>query len=149
MPAATYKTLSDIINREDQYDLKNVTFYGTSVDGELIISSENLFNMYARYIAQFAVTYKVTDEYKKYYRFRPRLLSQDIYGTPDLAWLLMYLNFQECPSKFEMKSTLRIIEPEYLRQLYDTLVARQSETLAKNHKKYNALIGEEVTDYDN
>ena len=98
MPAATYKTLSDIINREDQYDLKNVTFYGTSVDGELIISSENLFNMYARYIAQFAVTYKVTDEYKKYYRFRPRLLSQDIYGTPDLAWLLMYLNFQECPS---------------------------------------------------
>ena len=140
----TYKTLSDIINREDRYDLRNIAYYTTTIDGGLIIPDTTLFDTYIRYVWQYTQLFEVNKAQREYYRYRPQLLSLDIYGTPSLAWLILKLNDGECASHFTLKSRLRLIDRETLASIYDTLVARASSTIEQNHARFNALIGTEV-----
>ena len=39
------KTLNDIINREDRYDLNQVLLYTVTEDGSLVIPDKNIFEI--------------------------------------------------------------------------------------------------------
>lgn len=134
------KTLEDIINHQDRYDLNKVIMYTTTDDGSMIIPDTNLFQIYRRYINPYIGTYKVSDKLRTYYRYKPHLLSADVYGTPELAWLLLMLNDRECPSKFTLKSTIRLIPAPYLASLYDTIVTKSNAKLEKNWNEFLPLI---------
>ena len=134
--ATTIKTLSDIINKNDRYDINKITLYTETEDGSLIIRDTDLFETYMRFIVHYVQTYTVSDYQRAYYRFRPHLLSYDVYGTPELAWLVISLNDQECPSKFRLKQTIRLIPAEYIPTVYDTILTRSSDKLEANWNEF-------------
>ena len=136
----TIKTLDQIINRRDRFDINKVLFYTVTDDGTLIIPDTNLFQIYRRYINPYIGTYKVTKAQREYYRYKPHLLSSDIYGTPELAWLILMLNDRECPSKFTIKSTIKLIPEPYLVNLYDTIVTKSNGKLESNWNKYLTML---------
>ena len=140
----TIKTLDDLINYNTRYNLDKITMYTTTEDGSLVIPDTNLFNIYWRYIAGYVQTYQVTQRQREYYRYRPYLLSTDVYSTPALGWLIMLLNDKECPSKFYLKTTVRLIPTEILNTVYDTIVTKSQTKLKKNWNKYLPLVGEET-----
>ncbi|MCM1230238.1 MAG: baseplate wedge protein 53 [Ruminococcus flavefaciens] len=139
------KTLDDIINREDRYDVNKVTLFTITDDQELVIPDKNIFDTYMRFIRPYVQVYDVTMREREYYRFRPQLLSLDVYGTPSLDWLLIMLNDRECPSKFYLKQTVNMVPSSIIGKLHETIVSRPKRDLEKNWNKYLRLIGEDVT----
>lgn len=138
---ATLVTLEDVINsRDSRYDMNNVTFYTLTDDKTLLIKNTDLFLIYRRYVIPFIGIYSVTKEQRRRYLTRPKLLSADVYGTPDLDWLILMLNDQECASKFRMKSTVKLIPEDRLQQLYDTIVTRSNTRLQENWNEYLPAI---------
>ena len=142
------KTLSDIINKNDRYDYNKIIYYTMTEDQSLIILDTDLFAQYMRFIAQYINKYKVSDYQRRYYRCKPKLLSQDIYGTPELYWLLIMINDQECPSKFHLKSTINLIAPDQLAEVYDTIITRSSDKLQENWNTYLPQVTTDVDDFD-
>lgn len=143
---AVIKTLDDIINREDRYDINKITFFTQTDDKTLIIPDKNLFEIYMRYIRPYVATYKVSDAERQYYRFKPYLLSLDVYGTPSLGWMIMMLNDRECASKFYIKQTLRLIPVEYLNNVYDTTVTKSATRLQTNWNTYIRRVGNDINE---
>ena len=140
MPAVM-KTLDDIINRDDRFDVKKITFFTQTDDKTLIIPDKNLFEIYMRYIRGYVGIFRVSEAEQRYYRFRPQLLSLDVYGTPALDWLILMLNDRECPSKFYLKNTVKLIPVEALDNVYDTIVTKSSDKLKANWNIYLRQVG--------
>lgn len=140
MPAVM-KTLDDIINRDDRFDVNKITFFTQTDDKTLIILDKNLFEIYMRYIRGYVGTFRVSEAEQRYYRFRPQLLSLDVYGTPALDWLILMLNDRECPSKFYLKNTVKLIPVEALDNVYDTIVTKSSDKLKANWNVYLRQVG--------
>ena len=134
---ATLVTLQDVIDsRDSRYDMNNITFYTLTDDESLLIKNTDLFLIYRRYMIPYVGTYTVTKDQRRRYLTRPKLLSADVYGTPDLDWLILMLNDQECASKFRMKSTVKLIPLDNLEELYDTIVTRSNTRLEENWNQY-------------
>jgi hypothetical protein len=133
---ASYVNLDDIINDNNRYDINDITFFTMTDDGELVIRDTDLFVIYRRYINPYIAKYNVSVEQRRKYKCKPELLSSDVYGTPALAWLILLLNDQECPSKFYIKSTIKLIPYDYLQEMYDTVVTRSSSRLNENWNEY-------------
>ena len=138
------KTLDDIVNRQDPFDVNNISYYQMSADGTLVIMAQTLYDVYYKYIMPQVGEYKVTPAQQKYYRCKPYLLSADIYGTPDLGWFIMKLNNRDCPSKFYLKPTIRIIPRDRVVTLFNTLTTKAGDKLTKNHNKYLKKLGKDV-----
>lgn len=133
---ATIKTLDDIINKNDRYDLNKISMYQYAIDDSLIIYSTDVFRLYYRFIRNYVEPYKISQIQRDYYYSKPHLLSQDIYGTPELAWLILRLNDQECPSKFRLKSRIYLIDPTTLSNLYDTVITRSTDKVKENWNEF-------------
>ena len=133
------KTLTDILNRNDRFDYNKIIFYTQTQN--LIVLDTDLVALYMQYIKQFIGTYQISDYQRSYYRCRPHLLSTDVYGTPELDWLILMINDQESPSKFHLKSTVKLISPDNLSRVYDIILTRSSERLNENWNTYLTNIG--------
>jgi len=142
---ANFKTLDDIINENSRYDVNNVLFYTMTDDKDLIIKDTDLFTIYRRFINPYIGTYSVAVSQRQHYKCKPYLLSTDVYGTPNLGWLVLMLNDQECASKFYVKSTVRLIPMAYLEEMYDTIVTRSNDRLQANWNEYIPQISPEYT----
>ena len=133
------KTLDDIIGKNDRYDQNKVTLYRLTLDERLIIQDITLFRTYRRFIDNYIHQYRIPKNQRVFYQYRPDLLSQDIYGTPELAWMILILNDQESPSKFRLKSTIKLIPPEELSDVYDMLMTRSTTKLNRNWNEFLPL----------
>ncbi|MDE6041887.1 MAG: hypothetical protein K2F99_09950, partial [Muribaculaceae bacterium] len=121
------KTLGDIVNREDRYDIKQISFYKRSDDGELITVDKTLLDVYMPLVRSYVVKYAVLDKEREYYKYKPQLLSLDVYGTMSLFWLIMQLNDRECPSKFYLRREIYLIPASVLAKAY-TIISTKSKT---------------------
>lgn len=135
-----YKTLDDILNRNDRYDINKIMYYTATDDGTLVIPDTNLFVIYRRYINPYVRTFTTTFAQREHYACKPHLLAHDVYGTPFLAWLILLLNDQESPSKYRMKSTIKLIPTQHLTAVYDTVMTKASEQLDLNWATYLEMV---------
>lgn len=138
--ATIYKTLDSILNTTDRYDINKITYFTVTDDGTLVIPDTNVIDIYRRYISPYIQVYNVTEKQRDFYRYRPYLLSADVYGTPKLGWLIMMLNDRECASKFTIKTTIKLIPLSVMGQLYDSLVTKSTSKLEANWAKYLTLV---------
>lgn len=133
MPA--YKTLSELLERDDRYDVNKITYFTHTEDGDLIIPDLNLIDKYRRFIAPYVVQYVMNKKERDFYRCRPYQLAYDVYGTPDLGLMIMILNDKECASKFVLKKRISLIPPNRIGELYETITMRSSDRLEDNWTK--------------
>lgn len=129
---ATIKTLSELISTQSRYDLTKITYLTKTDDGDIVIPDTNVFTIYMRFIQDYITIYKVNDTQRRKYRCKPGLLSMELYGTPDLAWLILKLNDQESPSKFRLKSNIKLISITDLNAIYTNIVSNASDKLSRN-----------------
>lgn len=132
MATPVYKTLSDIINRDDRYDVNKITFFTHTDDGTMIIPDTNLIDRYRRFLSPYVVQYTLNKKERSFYKYRPFQMAYDVYGTPDLGLLIMILNDRECPSKFTLKSTVKLIPPNQLETVYEAITIRTNNRLESN-----------------
>lgn len=70
-----------------------------------------------------------TEEYNKY-RYNPKALSTEIYGTPNLYHLILWLNDT---SEFEFDTTnVRLITKSTLNSIFKTILAHEEPNVLKS-----------------
>ena len=90
-------TIQDIIAAGKELKLCNRELSLKSVmtnsnDEKFIINITNIFEQYYEILLENTVIVTLTDDEYLKYRFKPKVLSFDLYGTVELHYLLLRLN---------------------------------------------------------
>jgi len=98
---------------------------------KILINDKSLFLRYASEFLTTRIRYTFTDlEYRKY-RFNPKKLSYDLYGTTELWGVLLSLNELSSTVQFDLK-TLYVFPPYIVDRIQRML------NLEKDNQDYNA-----------
>lgn len=95
--------------------------------GELFIV--NMYNLYEKYyelLLEHTVIVQLTEEEYKKYRFNPRLLSKDLYGTPELHYMLLRLNYVYSLINFDF-TEVRVFKTNITTLLNEIMVMESEE----------------------
>lgn len=116
------KTLDDVINYTTLYDIRKYAKI-KDVNGIKFID-ETMFDIYFKLFKPLIQRVSTTVEHKKY-NYNPKLLSRDLYGTPDLDWLLVRIN-SESSSRFKIEGKINYIHPDDIDTIFDILASKIS-----------------------
>jgi hypothetical protein len=116
------KTLDDLINYSTLYDIRKYSKI-KDINGINVID-ETLFDVYYNLFKGLIQRVTTLPEHKKY-NYNPKWLSKDLYGTPDLDWLLLRVN-NSAPSRFKTESKINYIHPDDIDTIFDILASKIS-----------------------
>jgi hypothetical protein len=89
----------------------------------------NMFNLYEKYyeilLDHVVIATLSETEYKKY-RFQPRLLSFDLYGTKELHYMLLRLNYVYSVINFDFEE-VRVFKPSVLKLINEIMILESEE----------------------
>ena len=95
----SYRILHPSANLVDEFSSRNIQ-----------IPFSSLTNKYKDFLSKIVVTRELDDELQNKYRYRPKMVSFDLYGTCEFWNDILILN--ECFSTYEFKpTTLKFYDP--------------------------------------
>jgi hypothetical protein len=103
----------------------------------------NMFNLYEKYyelLLEHATIVVLTDEEYRKYRFNPRLLSKDLYGTPELHYMLLRLNYVYSILNFDFRE-VRVFRTN-INTLLNEIMVMESEDYIDNEMSILKKINE-------
>jgi hypothetical protein len=103
----------------------------------------NMFNLYEKYyelLLDYATIVVLTDEEYRKYRFNPRLLSKDLYGTPELHYMLLRLNYVYSILNFDFRE-VRVFRTN-INTLLNEIMVMESEDYIDNEMSILKKINE-------
>jgi hypothetical protein len=105
---------SIVHSKNNKILLDNVSnFY--NFNGEIVIST-SILHKYDNILRQRTMDYTI----EKSYFYRPEYVSQVLYSTTDLWYLLLFLNYMKKPDEFT-KETIKVFDPSQLDFLNDII----------------------------
>lgn len=132
--SASIKTLDDLIQFTDTYDIRNTVYYRRVEN--LLVPAMNAYDLYYEGYKDAIETFTTNREQRVKYSYKPNNLSVDIYGTPSMGWLIMKLNNCECPSKFKVRSKINLISFSNLQDIAVSIISKASGRLEANWDGY-------------
>lgn len=119
-------TIQDVISAGKELKLCNRELslkqvLTNSADEKFIVNITNLFERYYEILLDNSVIVVLTDEEYLKYRFKPKVLSYDLYGTKELHYLLLRLNYVYSVINFDFKE-LRVFNTNILELLNEIMV---------------------------
>lgn len=111
------KTLQDVIDYSTLYDIRKYTRVNT-VEGLQVIE-ETLFDIYFKLIEPYVQRVSTLTSHQRY-SYNPKLLARDLYGTPDLDWVLVKLNCDSM-SRFKIEEKINYIHPDDIDTVFELL----------------------------
>lgn len=113
----------------------------TNSSGEMFVV--NMYNLYEKYyelLLEHTVIVTLSDlDYKKY-RFKPKLLSKDLYGTTELHYMLLRLNYVYSVINFDF-TEIRVFTAD-IKQLLNEIMVMESEDYIDNEMAVLKKINE-------
>jgi hypothetical protein len=103
----------------------------TNSSGEQFVV--NMFNLYEKYyelLLQHTAIVVLNDEEYMRYKYKPKVLSYELYGTYELHYMLLRLNHVYSVINFDFKE-LRVFEPNIIKLLNEIMVI-ESENFIDN-----------------
>ena len=111
-------------------DLHYKTVVENTKGEKIIVNINALFEKYYGMLLDTVETVTLTgDEYYKY-RFKPRLLSNDLYGTPELHFILLRLNNMCSITEFD-KQEIKVFGTELV-SLLNEIIIHEYENYVNN-----------------
>ena len=99
-PSNAYDLLSEVASG------KNITIshgnmqFKTRIDNRIVVPKVSLIGQYHGILSKYIVEKEYTDKEFLHYYQRPKLLSLDLYGTPELWSWLLYINNSKSVANF-------------------------------------------------
>ena len=103
------------------------------VDKTTIYSSDNVLYTYLEDIKSFAIDYTFTEEEYQKYKYRPKLLAYDIYGSTELYFVILAIN-DTCNIKDFKKRKIRLLYKSDLSDLLNRIMETETNRLSLNRK---------------
>lgn len=111
-----------------KYD--NLLFFEKTKSGELL-PFYNVFNDYTSDILKAAVTVELNDKEYIKYRFKPRLLCYDTYGSQDIYYIILLLNNICNIRDFNMRK-IKMLKSSDMEYLLSSIYNAEHEYLTNN-----------------
>jgi hypothetical protein len=126
-------TIKELINNgkhstlnTDELSLKTVVT--NSLNEKFVVNISCVFEKYYELLTDHAVTVILTNEEYLRYRFKPRMLSKDLYGTYDLHYLLLKLNNITSVIYFDF-TELKVFKPEIISLLNEIQILEEENRI--------------------
>lgn len=126
-------TIKELINNgkhstlnTDELSLK--TIVTNSLNEKFVVNISCVFEKYYELLTDHAVTVTLTNEEYLRYRFKPRMLSKDLYGTYDLHYLLLKLNNITSVIYFDF-TELKVFKPEIISLLNEIQILEEENRI--------------------
>lgn len=126
-------TIKELINNgkhsilnTDELSLKTVVT--NSLNEKFVVNISCVFEKYYELLTDHAVTVTLTNEEYLRYRFKPRMLSKDLYGTYDLHYLLLKLNNITSVIYFDF-TELKVFKPEIISLLNEIQILEEENRI--------------------
>lgn len=117
------KTLQDVIDYTTYYDIRKYSMIkNLETKSDVSYIDETKLDIYYDMIRSYIQRVKTQPQHRIYDR-NPKLLSRDLYNTPDLDWLLIVLNRQS-PSRFKIRRYINYIHPSDIDTVFDILSSK-------------------------
>lgn len=97
-----------------------------SANEKFIINITNLFEKYYELLLDNTVIVVLTNEEYLKYRFKPKVLSYDLYGTMELHYMLLRLNYVYSVTNFDFKE-VRVFNTNILSLLNEIMILENEE----------------------
>ncbi len=108
---------------------------------KIIVNSESLIDRYVNELADYKMKLSMTDEEKRKYRFNPKSLSFDLYGTTELWNLLLHANEMFSVAEFETMDDDVYVYSGSVLQFINKVI-----DLEKNYVDYNESLNQKILD---
>jgi hypothetical protein len=115
-----------IINRE--LSLKEIMV--NSAGEKFVVNMYNLYEKYYELLLDHTARVVLSEEEQMRYRFNPRLLSKDLYGTIELHYMLLRLNHVYSVINFDFTEVI-VFKPSVITLLNEIMVI-ESENFIEN-----------------
>lgn len=115
-----------IINRE--LSLKEIVV--NSIGEKFVVNMYNLYEKYYELLLEHTARVVLSEEEQMRYRFNPRLLSKDLYGTIELHYMLLRLNHVYSIINFDFTEVI-VFKPSVITLLNEIMVI-ESENFIEN-----------------
>lgn len=94
VPATLHEQIEEMETHEITYKSLHpyITIHNNQNNTDIKVPYSSITNKYRIYLLECLVKIQLTDEEKEMYRFQPKRLSMDLYGTTELWADLMKLN---------------------------------------------------------
>lgn len=126
------QTLSDLVRYgyTSSYSIQSLSLFYK--DNDIIYLDKLIYQKYDRLIMSMTQNIELTDDELNKYKYSPELLSFDLYGTPNLSHLILYVN--RCPAYSFKRKNIKLIQPSYIEQVFQKIIEHEQNNLNKNHK---------------
>ena len=112
-----------------------------AADGKkLVINFESIFTNYHYYLQKHIITIEFDDMEYLHYRFKPKSLSLDLYGTIEFAPMLMRINNVYSISEFDFKK-LRVFD-NGIKEFVNEVLNKEKENIQANDAEIDADLKE-------
>lgn len=103
---------------ESEFTYKSLCYYEKASTDNIIKPVYNLLDDYMEYLDDYTIEVEIEDFNIDKYKFNPKKLSYDLYGTTTLYYILLYINNLNGIKEFNLeKKKIKIIRKDTLEQI--------------------------------
>lgn len=123
--------------------LRKLQMDGT--DDSIDVPDSNVCYDYLRELLAVADKIELSDDEYAKYKYRPDILSYDLYGTTTYEFILLAINKIISP-KYFTKKKIYVIDSEYIEEVLTDIYNAEQEYLTLNRADYDTTVGIETED---
>lgn len=119
-------TINDFISMKSDFTISQdklsipCYIHDKMTDETIQVPISNIINKYKDYFDKITCTVIVDDEQMNTYKYKPKMLSYDLYGTTELWSILLYIN--DCKSVMDFNKTrLKLLYPDKIEDLLNEI----------------------------
>ena len=114
-------------------------------DDTIDVPETNVCYDYLKELLAVADKIELSDEEYAKYKYRPDILSYDLYGTTTYEFILLAINKIISP-KYFTKKKIYVIDSEYIEEVLTDIYNAEQEYLTLNRADYDTTVGIETED---
>lgn len=134
-PRKTY-TMQDFINSGGTVDIKYQEMALVELLGDISFPVFNVINDYMPEIKDYLAKIELNDEEFLKYKYKPRLLANDLYGNGELGFMILLMN-DICNAKEFNKKIIYLIKPDDLGSILSSIYNSEKEHIDEYNAKSN------------
>ena len=106
----------------------------------LLLNVFTLMSKYRYHVNKYARAYQMNDVDAQKYRYKPYMLSNDLYGTIELAPLIMHVNHMTSVTEFkDLEQGIKLFSSDFIDFLNEVLV-KEKTTITANRNSIKKEI---------
>lgn len=129
------QTLSDFVRYgyTSSYSIQSISLFYKDKENDIIYLDKLVYQKYDGLIMSMSQNVELTDDEINKYKYSPELLSSDLYGTPNLSHLILYIN--RCPAYSFKRKNIKLIQPSYIEKIFQKIIEHEQSNLNKSYRE--------------